>query len=120
MSVEGIQAFLNGIQFDDIDQSIWNKIVKRIILPVNPDSEKTERYSDSNLSFGGNELSYNSEKPLDWIFKHLTDVSKGNIQTNKTIELSCSRLCCYLLETIVDSNNSQCSKSKCCMAENWL
>lgn len=101
LSEKGIQIFLNEIHFEDIDQLIWNNIIKRLVLPVKNNSVNTHRYSKNAI-----EYPYNSERPLDGIFKHLTDISKGNIQTNKTIEMSCSRLCCYKLETIVDSNNS--------------
>ena len=51
------------------------------------------------------QYTYDGNNPFNGILKHLTNVTNGNIQANKTIEITCSKLCCGSFENLVDFNN---------------
>ena len=62
---------------------------------------------DENQRFCGNGFTYDSQNPLNGIFQYLTKKTGGNIQNNKTIEISCSDLCCGKIDTLVNLNDTQ-------------
>lgn len=100
LSQEAIELFLNEIQLSSINEQIWTNIKKRLVLPV-------QLNVDENQRFCGNDFKYDSRNPLNGIFQYLTKKTGGNIQNNKTIEISCSKLCCGTIDTIVNLNDSK-------------
>lgn len=86
-----INRFLTEIEFDEIRSDVWSQIKKRLVLPVTINSP------NKKLQF-----EYDSSKPFNGILKHLTSISNGNIQTNQTVEIKASKLCCGQYETLVD------------------
>lgn len=100
LSEKGIHSFLSEISFNDLNHEIWSSITKRLILPV--DGKIGNERAESKFV----EFEYNEQKPLKGILNHLTEKSNGNIQNNKTIEITCSYLCCGTLDTLVDFNDS--------------
>ena len=50
------------------------------------------------------ECFYDGSNMFKGILDHLTKISGGNIQTNKTIEITCKRFCCGSIENFVNFN----------------
>ena len=98
LSEKAVELFLSEIEFEDINYNIWSQIKKRLVLPVQIKSSKNQRHKDKPLPT----FSYNISDPFNRILNHLSKVSNGNIQSNKTIEISASKLCCGSYETLVD------------------
>lgn len=96
LSEEGIKLFLNEIDIDEINHLTWESLKKRLIMPTQSESRRNNKFYKCKEFF--------YEKDFNGIFKHLTDVSNGNILLNKTIEITCSKLCCGNLEKLVDFN----------------
>lgn len=103
LTEKSIQCFLDEIEFDDISYDIWSQIKKRLILPVKITLPKNSRIKKPTAPT----FEYDSLNPFNGIFHHLTEVSNGNIQTNQTIEIKASNLCCGSYETLVDFQNTE-------------
>ncbi|KAK8864961.1 hypothetical protein M9Y10_010488 [Tritrichomonas musculus] len=100
LSTESIENFLNEIEYDEVTPSLFESISKRLILAVEPKTENNRQKTSSNI------FKYDKQHEFNGIFKHLTDITNGNIHSNKTIEITCSRLCCGSFDALVDFNNS--------------
>ncbi|KAK8860588.1 hypothetical protein M9Y10_012253 [Tritrichomonas musculus] len=101
LSESGIRQFIDEVSIHQIGDELWKSICKRLVLPVNVKT-KNERALQQKESIS---LLYDENNKFNGILKHLTDVSNGNIQTNKTIEIRSSKLCCGKFESIVDFGN---------------
>lgn len=101
LTEKSIEKFLNEIQFNEIDERIWDGIKKRLMLPVKMIPSNNKR-CNSNYS---DQFKYDDQNPFNGIFRYLTKKTNGNIHTNKMIEISTSHLCCGKLETLVDFDN---------------
>lgn len=64
------------------------------------EEEEIERKRSQYKSF-----SYQSSNPFNGIINYLTKLTNGNVQLNKTIEITCSNLWCGNYEAVVDYNN---------------
>lgn len=103
LSEKVIETFLNEITFDEINIEIWERIKKRLVLPI---EIKTKNERTVKQKSRGQIFNYDEKNPLNGIFHHLTQISNGNIQKNQTIEITCSRKCCGNFESIVEYSNS--------------
>ena len=83
---------------------MWASICKRLILPVK--NENTNKRSLSNTPQFSSTFSYDSNNVFNGILNHLNEITNGNIQLNKTIEIKCSCFCCGSVESIVDFKNN--------------
>lgn len=102
LSEKAIESFLNEIPFDEINSEIWERIKKRLVLPVQIKTKNERANKNTNVT-----LSYDEKNPLNGIFHHLTKITNGNIQKNNTVEITCSAICCGKLEEIVEYGNSK-------------
>lgn len=93
-----VKRFLDEVQFDDISIDVWSQIKKRLVLPVQIQAENKQRHRNKR----GPSFKYDISEPFNGILKHLTKISNGNIQTNKTVEITCSNKSCGKYEDIVD------------------
>lgn len=100
LSEEGIQNFLNEVGFDSINEIIWERIKKRLILPVENKEKGNHKYSLSKGYF------FNGSNNFGGIISHLTQVTNGNVFQNKTIDITCSKLCCGDIKSLVDFNSA--------------
>lgn len=97
LSEKSIELFLSEFSLGQIDELIWDGIKKRLVLPVRAAPSKRCKTDV---------FSYDSNNPFNGILQHLTAKTKGNIQSNKTVEITCSDLCCGKYESLVDFSST--------------
>lgn len=104
LSEESIKNFVNEISFYDLNNDLWESVSRRLILPFENQNKNERSFKQPKPKI---EFPYKDDEQFKGILKHLSEITNGNIQTNKTIEIKCSKLCCGNLESLVDFNNSQ-------------
>lgn len=114
----GIKKFLNEIQFSEINEEIWESICKRLILPVQVKTEN--KRSLSKTSQISKTFTFDENNMFNGILNHLNETTNGNIQKNKTIEITCSKLCCGSLESIVDFKNNSDTYAHIAQSPGWV
>lgn len=104
LSEKGIEKFLNEIPFSELNEQLWTSICKRLILPVQvKDTNKRSQIKTPQFQAT---FSYDANNVYNGILNHLNEITNGNIQKNKTIEISSPCFCCGSFESIVDFKNN--------------
>lgn len=98
---QAIISFLDEIPLSEIINDIWPSLYKRLVLPV-VNKTPNKRLMKQNPS---QTYVYNKKNKFNEILNSLNKKTNGNIQKNKTIEISCSYLCAGSYESFIDFND---------------
>lgn len=105
MSPDSISEFIKEIGFSEMNAKLWESVCKRLILPVESRNKNDRIRSIKQIK--QIQFPYQNDGKFNGIMKHLSEITNGNIQTNKTIEIKCSKQCCGSIESIVDYTKSE-------------
>lgn len=101
LSQKSFEKFIDKVEFEDINLSIWKSICSRFCAESN--EINSNRYNNYIIN-----INYDKSNKFNGIFNYLTNQTKGNIVENGTIKISSNSYINenYHPKNIVDFNNS--------------